>query len=168
MQQDFTQIFSQVQLKMKQSKYYTKIFESCGRSYEGEVIDGKKHGVGILFTENGETYAGFWENDVKKGFGRYTYSNGDIYVGTFDKDKPNGHGKMDFYLSGYIYEGQWKDGKGTGQGLLNQTSDQKVLKGEFWDCDLHGFGQIHSRYFKYVGEFRHGEQDGFGKLEDME
>ena len=83
MQQDFTQIFQQVQLKMKQSKYCTKILESCGRSYEGEVINGKKHGVGILFTENGETYAGFWEKNVKKGFGKYTYSNGDIYVGTF-------------------------------------------------------------------------------------
>ena len=75
---------------------------------------------------------------------------------------------MEFYLSGNIYEGQWKDGKATGQGLLNMPTDQKVLKGEFWDCELHGFGQTHSRYFNYVGEFRHGMKDGFGKREDLE
>lgn len=51
---------------------------------------------------------------------------------------------------------------------MNCNTERKVLKGEFWDCELHGFGQIHSQYFKYVGEFRHGEEDGFGKLEDLE
>jgi len=43
-----------------------------------------------------------------------------------------------------------------------------VLKGEFWDCHLHGFGQLTSSTLKYIGEFRHGEYDGFGKLEDNE
>jgi hypothetical protein len=36
----------------------------------------------------------------------------------FDKNKPNGHGKKEFFHSGNIYEGQWKDGKATGQGTL--------------------------------------------------
>lgn len=90
------------------------MIEPCGRQYEGEIIDGKKHGVGIHINENGETYEGYWEMNVKRGFGRYTFSNGDVYIGTFDLDKPNGHGKMDFFLSRNIYEGQWKDGKGTG------------------------------------------------------
>jgi len=43
-----------------------------------------------------------------------------------------------------------------------------VLKGEFWDCHLHGFGQRTSSTLKYIGEFRNGEHDGFGKLEDLE
>ena len=104
---------------------------------------------------------------MKKGFGKYNFSNGDAYIGNFEANKPNGHGKMDFHFSGNIYEGQWKDGKAIGQGILNVTSEQMVLKGEFWDCLLHGFGQLTSSTMKYIGEFRHGEYDGFGKLEDL-
>ena len=40
-----------------------------------------------------------------------------------------------------------------------------MLKGEFWDCHLHGFGQLTSSNVKYIGEFRDGDFDGFGKLE---
>ena len=60
MQQDFTQIFEQVRAKMLQSEYYTKMIECQGRQYEGEVIDGKKHGVGIYINESGELYEGYW------------------------------------------------------------------------------------------------------------
>lgn len=91
-----------------------------------------------------------------------------MYIGNFDNNKPNGSGKKVFYFSGNVYEGCWKDGKATGQGILTNTAEQKVLKGEFWDCCLHGFGQLTSSTIKYIGEFRNGEYDGFGKLEDLE
>ena len=135
------------------------IYEEGGGKYEGEIRDGKKHGVGVYVSQNGETYEGYWENSQKTGFGKYTYSNGDTYTGNFSQNRPNGHGKMDYYLSGNIYEGQWRDGKASGQGILNLTrsSEHRVLKGEFWDCELHGFGQLISSTIKYIGEFRNGE-----------
>ena len=104
-QQDFSQIFDQFKQKVMQSPFYSKIYEDGGRYYEGEIREGMKHGIGVLFTENGETYEGYWERNVKKGFGKYAFSNGDIYTGNFDNNKPNGHGKKEFCLSGSVYEG---------------------------------------------------------------
>ena len=90
--------------------------------------------MGILTMENGDSYHGLWDNGIKKHFGKYTFSNGDVYMGQFANDKPNGHGKKEFSISGNIYEGNWIDGKGIGQGILIYKKTLKVLKGEFWDC----------------------------------
>ena len=89
-------------------------------------------------------------------------------MGEFDDDKPNGHGKKDFKISGNIYEGNWIDGKGIGQGILIHKICTKVSKGWFWDCELHGFGCTKSGSHKYIGDFKEGDFDGFGKLEDLE
>lgn len=75
---------------------------------------------------------------------------------------------MMYALTGNIYEGFWKDGKATGQGILNLVSEQKVQKGEFYDCVLHGFGQLTSHNVRYIGQFRDGDCDGFGKLEYLD
>jgi len=114
MQQDFTAVFERVKNKVMQSPFYQVVYEDGGSYYEGEIKAGKKHGVGVHVTQNGETYEGYWDNSVKKGFGKYTFSNGDSYIGNFDQNRPNGHGKMDYFLSGNVYEGNWKEGKATG------------------------------------------------------
>ena len=151
MPQDFTQFFSNLKEKAMQSPLYSHVIENGGRSYEGEIVDAKKHGVGTLFTENGETYEGQWKDNQMEGFGRYNFSNGDIYVGSFVRGKPNGHGKKHFSYTRNIYEGNWKEGKAIGQGTFYISSEEKVFKGEFWDCSLHGFGQMTSSAEKYIG-----------------
>jgi len=35
-----------------------KIYQDGGGYYEGEIANGSKHGMGMLFLENGETYEG--------------------------------------------------------------------------------------------------------------
>ena len=58
MPQDFDLFFKSVKEKAMQSPHYRYVIENGGRSYEGEIQDGLKHGIGVLLTENGETYEG--------------------------------------------------------------------------------------------------------------
>ena len=61
--------------------------------YEGELKEGKRHGLGKIIRENG-----------------------DILYGEFKDDKHNGRGFISF-ASGNIYEGEFKDGNFNG--ILN-------------------------------------------------
>jgi hypothetical protein len=70
-----------------------KIFESgnwkIGRNiktvgeYEGEVKEGKRHGLGKIIHKNGEVVYGIFRDGIFYGPGVYNYANGDIYEGEF-------------------------------------------------------------------------------------
>lgn len=56
--------------------------------YEGEWLNGKRHGIGIFYYANGSKYEGEWSENYKDGFALFTQDSGDLQIGTFIKDKP--------------------------------------------------------------------------------
>ena len=70
-----------------------------GNTYEGELLDGKKHGDGIahtITTADGKAddswYHGQYVKDKKEGNGKLTMKNGSIYDGAWLHNEFNGFG----------------------------------------------------------------------------
>ena len=49
--------------------------------YEGESLNGKRHGKGKFYYPNGDIYEGEYKDDKKNGQGVFTWSNGNKYDG---------------------------------------------------------------------------------------
>jgi hypothetical protein len=132
-----------------------------GRIYDGDWVSGQWHGRGRLLNPNGDSYEGDFCFDARHGHGIYRWDNGDVYVGNFTSDKRHGKGKFCFnngnvyegeFLDGlfdgygkYVfaggsYEGNWKDGRYNGTGVLTYSSTGGKYTGEFRNSVAHGFG----------------------------
>ncbi len=102
-----------------------------GKKYEGEFINGKRHGFGKLIYPDGLEYEGDFIDDRQEGYGTYIFPDGRRYVGQFDAGKRNGHGTLTS-PDGRMYTGQWKDGMITGYGTLTY-SDGTIKTGRWLD-----------------------------------
>jgi hypothetical protein len=102
-----------------------------GSVYDGESLNGKRHGQGKATYGNGDTYEGSWVSDARNGFGKYfssgtgriyegnwvngtcegqgtlTEPNGDVYIGAFVANKKEGRGAL-HKTNGEIVDGVWK------------------------------------------------------------
>ncbi|KAL4465492.1 hypothetical protein ABPG72_009430 [Tetrahymena utriculariae] len=100
--------------KQRQGKgVYT--FQNSFFQYQGEWVDGKKHGQGILRMKDGTFYEGqFIEGEIE-GYGKMIYANGNSYVGNFHLGEREGQGEFRAKI-GEVYSGEWcqnyKHGKG--------------------------------------------------------
>ena len=57
-------------------------YAAAKKVYVGEVLDMKRHGVGMLTDlKLGKRYEGEFEEDEPTGLGRIVYDNGDVYLG---------------------------------------------------------------------------------------
>eukprot|EP01041_Mallomonas_annulata_P003568 gene3568-7095_t len=132
-----------------------------GDIYEGEWMDGYKHGKGRYTYANGDIYDGDWKKGLMHGQGLYIYSSGDIYQGEFRHDKKHGTGFYQ-YVSCDTYDGSWKDGFMHGQGVYTYA-DGEVYSGSWKDGHKHGRG--HYNYLNgssYDGEYKYGNKHGNG------
>jgi hypothetical protein len=85
--------------------------EGVGRLvYEGEFVQNKKHGHGVLKWGNGQKYRGQFHNDDFDGDGNMTWPNGNQYVGQYANGKKHGIGTC-FFPDGSKYYGQFSEGK---------------------------------------------------------
>jgi len=151
----------------------------CGSSpahYDGEWVDGRRHGQGTLFYNVEETsfYRGGWSADRRDGEGVAVYPSGSVYTGAWRDDKKNGHGKMEWKARREVYTGEWKDDKPHGRGLhvWNETravagAAQKQMcnryEGEFSDGLRHGLGKFYySNGSMYDGEWEKNLKHGRG------
>ena len=56
--------------------------------YDGEWLDGKKHGAGKMTFDNGCVYQGQWRDGKPSGRSKYSYgASGDWYEGGFKDGK---------------------------------------------------------------------------------
>ena len=123
--------------------------------YEGEMLDGKKHGVGKL-TTNEFVREGTWKNDKFTGWGRESRRNGEILEGRFINGKVEGKGILrDSQGSSYI--GDFVDSKREGYGELD--TEKAYYRGEFKNNKFHGHGRIKIKEDEreIEGIFRNGE-----------
>ncbi len=76
-----------------------------------------------------------------------------------------GFGKF-IMADGSFYEGQFKDGEITGNGLKLNKQSGTEYKGEFFEGCYHGKGHLRSKISKliYQGDFHNNMRHGFGEL----
>lgn len=124
-----------------------------GSTYDGEWIDNKKNGFGIITYTNGNRYEGEWNYDKINGKGKMTYNNGDIYEGDWENDKKNGRGTIT-YGNGEIYEGEWKNDKRNGFGKMTYKNGE-IYEGAWKNDLINGIGKmIYTNSDVYEGEFK--------------
>ena len=51
--------------------------------YEGEFVQGLKHGKGKLFFPNGSIYEGEFKANYQDGYGVYYFAKGKVYTGNW-------------------------------------------------------------------------------------
>nr|XP_034194396.1 MORN repeat-containing protein 3-like [Osmia lignaria] len=130
---------------------------SDGSMYEGDWLNNKRHGCGILskiLTKDNTIryyYIGQWVNDKKHGFGHRWFEDGSYYKGDFWKNKRQGYGYM-WYCNGDYYEGDWKNDLYDGTGTLVTANGNRYV-GQFVKGKKEGRGIF---YHTVTGQEQHG------------
>ncbi|KAM4738899.1 ankyrin repeat and MYND domain-containing protein 1 [Anableps anableps] len=88
-----------------------------GSKYEGEFVDGLKHGKGRYSWRNGESYEGFFYKDFKHGDGVYCWPTGHKFTGKFYLNRKEGYGQLNF-PGGAIFQGLYHSDQRFGPGVL--------------------------------------------------
>jgi hypothetical protein len=82
--------------------------------YDGEFVDDRFCGHGILRSADGSVYDGEWEKGRPHGKGTFTYSNGDTYTGSFREGYKHGEtNAYGFHDKTSQLHGGWDDGQFT-------------------------------------------------------
>lgn len=106
--------------------------------YEGDIINGKKEGVGSLKVKDGTYVIGNWKNDKLNGIASITYPAGGSYTGDFIDDKKVGYGKEKF-INGTTYEGDYANDTPNGKGIFTYSNGET-----------------------YSGDVKNGHREGYG------
>eukprot|EP01126_Amoeba_proteus_P062234 TRINITY_DN842_c0_g3_i3.p1 TRINITY_DN842_c0_g3~~TRINITY_DN842_c0_g3_i3.p1 ORF type:complete len:277 (-),score=56.41 TRINITY_DN842_c0_g3_i3:86-916(-) len=132
------------------------MFVEGNRTYEGEWLDGKKHGYGIYYNR-GSRYEGEWMGDTNHGKGKYVWENGDTYEGDWVNNEQTGKGKLT-WASGNVYEGYWLNSKKEGPGV-HSWNNGDVHTGEYKKNRKHGRGEyVWVNKNRVEGEWLNGER----------
>ena len=130
-----------------------------GSRYEGEKLNGMRHGKGRFYYEEGSCYDGEWKNNRMHGQGKLYYANGRLaYDGQWLSDEFNGFGKV--YNDVYEISDEMLDYRD-----LNSASGKwKYYEGSLISDSKEGRGKIvflNGEY--YEGDFRNDRFDGEGR-----
>lgn len=146
--------------KLSQSSNIQIHIDTMGNKYEGELIDGKKHGKGKMEFANGHTYTGEWVDDMATGEGVFVWNNGDQYKGQLKYGQRHGKGSY-YFVNGDTYIGDWIEDKKDGYGTASLGLGK--YEGEFKNDKMHGKGAF---YFTngdtYLGSWIDDKQEGEG------
>ena len=123
--------------------------------YEGSFVNGLEHGQGVLFGEDGSRYEGGFVNGLKHGQGTLRRQNGPRYEGSFVNGLEHGQGVL-FGEDGSRYEGGFVNGLQHGQGTIYREGSRQVsswMNGrEQGDVDKEGGTQDQSSKGKTNGD----------------
>lgn len=149
-----------------------------GDVYEGETVNGLRHGKGKYTWASGTVYEGDWVKGKRCGFGitrsyRRKRHDGTLFVeysyeGEWKDSKKNGHGVWKFsqeYADGIIkvyqsYDGEWVNDKKHGHGKFSVFTH--VEEGEYIEGNAHGmficYEADSASGKKYISWYDHGEK----------
>lgn len=149
--------------------------------YVGRVKDGKPHLVGTYYYNDGSIYAGQVSNGIKEGYGIIIYKNGEYYQGEILDGRRNGFG-LYHTQDGHIHAGLWSDDKmnfvcleitkykngsvkmyknGIMTDILYNVFSLKDVENELTPDIPVQYTFIEDDF--YMGSFRGGAMDGFGR-----
>lgn len=96
----------------------TRMYEKGEMTYQGDFVNQKPQGYGILEFKDGVKYEGFWNHGLPHGTGTYfNAKTGEGYCGFFENGLRHGKGRM-IYKNKEIYEGSWYKDNALGWGKL--------------------------------------------------
>ena len=103
------------------------LFLRAGSYYDGNWVNGKRHGNGKMFFSDKSVYDGEWENDKQNGDGRLFLPNGDMYQGHWKEGKRHGQGEFHFQNRAQILRGTWFEGISKCGELFEMTDKSKGI-----------------------------------------
>lgn len=107
--------------------------------YQGEWKDAKMHGQGLLAFTNGSVYDGQWRDGVQEGDGVWDDKATRIY-----------------------YKGSWKSGRFHGVGFMKYRDRGEYFEGEFREAKKNGFGILRAALWRHVGMWKDDKLSGLG------
>ena len=140
-----------------------------GASYVGQVVDGKRQGLGVAELGNGERQAGDWSADLMNGLGTVRLADDTRYGGQWKDGKSTGLGLRE-KPGAERSEGNFVGGRLEGLAVRRTLADPNVVQGgEFHGDVLDGPGveRIGERE-RYEGGFRGGHRNGYGQVTDAD
>lgn len=147
---------------------YGRLIDSLKmRCYEGnfkdnELLDGKGKIIDIKDDGSKIVYEGDIKNMKKQGKGTEKTKNNN-YEGDFSDDLKHGKGKIIFINEGEYYEGDFNQGKMTGNGFI-KFKDKSFYDGEFLDGNMHGKGTFTwPDGTMYEGQYANNLREGYGE-----
>ena len=154
-----------------------------GDSYEGEMKDGKYHGMGTYRWGNGNVYTGEYVNGVRQGKGKFAFASGSSYEGEWKNGKYHGKGKWT-NADGSYYTGVWENDDiiastkieypapayasesvkpASGAKIERMEYDNGNYEGEMVNGSRHGKGKYTwNNGSEYEGNWVNGKRCGFG------
>ncbi|XP_062251551.1 ankyrin repeat and MYND domain-containing protein 1 isoform X1 [Platichthys flesus] len=93
---------------------------SDGSRYEGEFMDGLKHGRGKYTFVNGEYHEGSYYRDYRHGDGQYCWPMGQKFTGKFYLNRREGYGHQEF-LNGATFQGLFHMDHRLGPGVVTYS-----------------------------------------------
>ncbi|KAM9761537.1 ankyrin repeat and MYND domain-containing protein 1 [Menidia menidia] len=88
-----------------------------GSRYEGELVNGLKHGKGRYRWKNGEYYEGYFYKDYKHGDGLYCWPTGHKFIGKFYLNRKEGYGQQ-MFPDGATFQGLYHTNQRFGPGVV--------------------------------------------------
>ena len=131
-------------------------------TYDGNWVNGKPDGTGVLTFANGEKYVGEFKIGLMDGKGIYTYTTGARYEGDFVRNGKHGYGIFT-YNNGARYEGQWENNKKHGYGI-STYNDGSRYEGGWANDKKNGTGTFVTPNERYTGNWVDDMADGYGIL----
>ena len=129
--------------------------------YEGDYVDGSRHGRGTHSFSDGRHFVGQWIDDRMR-HGTFTFIDGNVYTGEYRNSKMNGRGKYT-HTGGDVYDGEWVDNFMHGHGVYTYTHGG-VYVGEWKHSKADGHGEYTASFGKkHVGLYKNGKKHGKGK-----
>jgi hypothetical protein len=125
--------------------------------YEGDWINGRRHGFGIMTYTNGEIYEGDWINGRRCGFGIMTYPQ---------KDNENEEGDYArIYHTQDQYAGEWKQNKRHGWGVMAYSICETRVSAyiNYLSTGRSGPDKVSITMDAYLGEWENDQKHGFGE-----
>ena len=66
------------------------VYSFLGNVYEGEFVQSKRDGTGVMMYLQGDRYEGLWRDGRPSGMGTCVYANGDKYIGAWKMGQRDG------------------------------------------------------------------------------
>jgi len=143
-------------------KINNKFIYDNGDEYEGNLIELKRNGFGMMKYKNGEIYIGNWNKNLRNGHGKIIYNN-EIFEGNFVKDKKE---KGIFYSNNedYLFIQKNKD-KNFENLFRNNQIKGIVYEGSFKNNNLNGIvSYINGDEYYYYGNYENNKKNGRGRI----
>jgi serine/threonine protein kinase len=135
-----------------------------GASYVGQMVDGKRQGLGVAILADGEKQAGDWQGDRLNGLGTVSFPDETLFAGQLREGMAGGLGVREKPGVDRV-EGNFVAGRFDGLGTRRTLGTPAIVQtGEFRGDKLEGLGVETVGEERYEGGFRAGRRNGYGQV----